>query len=74
MATIVDLEAKRSSPSDTLETWVMSKVDQWAEHYESNYRSKHDEYYRLFRGIWDAGDKTRGTERSRIVSPAICRL
>jgi hypothetical protein len=68
---IVDLKEKRSSPDDSLESWVMDKVDSWDEHYNSNYRNKHDEYYRLFRGIWAQEDATRGTERSRIVSPAI---
>lgn len=71
MATVVDLEEKRTSPDDSLETWVMDKVDSWAEHYNSNYRTKHDEYYRLFRGIWAQEDKTRSSERSRIISPAI---
>lgn len=56
---------------DTLESWVMSHVDQWRDHYEVNYDQKHDEYYRLWRGIWAAEDKTRDTERSKIISPAL---
>jgi len=71
MPIVDNLEAKRTSPDDDLESWVMDKVDSWTEDYDSNYRSKHDEYYRLFRGIWAKGDATRSTERSRIVSPAI---
>jgi len=30
-----------------------------------------DEYYRLWRGIWSAQDKTRQTERSRLIAPAL---
>jgi len=30
-----------------------------------------DEYYRLWRGIWSAEDKTRQTERSRLIAPAL---
>ena len=30
-----------------------------------------DEYYRLWRGIWSAEDKTRQMERSRLIAPAL---
>ncbi|MCW4027563.1 MAG: hypothetical protein NWE76_08785, partial [Candidatus Bathyarchaeota archaeon] len=30
-----------------------------------------DEYYRMFRGFWTEQDKSRGSERSRIVSPEL---
>ena len=51
--------------------WVMSKCDQWRDHYESNYAEKFEEYYRLWRGIWDPSDSLRNSERSRIISPAL---
>jgi len=54
-----------------LENWVMGKCDQWRDHYEANYESKFDEYYRLWRGIWDPSDKMRESERSRLISPAL---
>ncbi len=54
-----------------LEEWVISKCNQWRDHYEANYESKFDEYYRLWRGIWDSGDRLRESERSRIISPAL---
>jgi hypothetical protein len=54
-----------------LEDWVIEKCDQWRDHYEANYESKFDEYYRLWRGIWDPSDKMRDSERSRIISPAL---
>jgi len=54
-----------------LEGWVIDKCQSWRDHYESNYSQKFDEYYRLWRGQWAAEDKTRESERSRIISPAL---
>ena len=54
-----------------LENWVINKADEWRDHYEANYEQKFDEYYRLWRGIWAAEDKTRDSERSRLISPAL---
>ena len=54
----------------TLESWVINKCDQWRDHYESNYAEIHDEYYRIWRGIWDKSDTMRDSERSRLISPA----
>ena len=53
------------------EDWVMDKTERWRDHYEANYQQKFDEYYRLWRGIWDAGDKLRDSERSKLISPAL---
>ena len=60
-----------SSSSETLESWVMTKVDDWRDYFEANYDEQFDEYYRLWRGIWNSSDKTRESERSKIVSPAL---
>ena len=57
--------------TETLEDWVMYKVDDWREFFETNYDAKFDEYYRMWRGIWSDEDKTRESERSKIVSPAL---
>jgi hypothetical protein len=54
-----------------LEDWVMHKCNSWRDHFESNYSEKFDEYYRLWRGIWAQEDATRGSERSKIISPAL---
>ena len=54
-----------------LAEWVVSKCQYWRDHYETNYAEKHDEYYRLFRGIWSSEDRMRDSERSRIVAPAL---
>ena len=55
----------------SLEDWVLDKVDTWGDYYENNYAQKHEEYYRLWRGIWNASDKTRKAERSQIIAPAL---
>lgn len=57
--------------SDTLQSWVISKCNKWREHYNSNYETKFEEYYRLWRGQFDPNDKTRPSERSEIISPAL---
>ena len=54
-----------------LEGWVINKCDGWRDHYEANYSQTFDEYYRLWRGQWSAQDRTRSTERSKIISPAL---
>src|SRR6056300_905119 len=56
---------------ETIEGWVMNKCESWRDYYESNYEQDFDEYYRLWRGIWDPADRERSSERSRIISPAL---
>ena len=51
--------------------WVESLTLEWRHHYDANYDSKHQEYYRLWRGQWAEQDKTRQSERSRIIAPAL---
>ena len=56
---------------ESIEDWVITKCDDWRDHYEANYESRFEEYYRLWRGIWDPADSARASERSRIISPAL---
>ena len=65
----MDDDNKFANPK--LENWVINKADEWRDHYQANYEQKFDEYYRLWRGIWAAEDKTRDSERSRLISPAL---
>ena len=55
----------------SLEDWVDTKCTDWRDHFEANYSQKFDEYYRLWRGVWSSEDKTRQSERSKIISPAL---
>jgi hypothetical protein len=56
---------------ESLEEWVITKCEDWRDYYESNYEGKFEEYYRLWRGQWDPADSERGSERSRIIAPAL---
>ena len=56
---------------ETIEEWVITKCEDWRDHYESNYEARFEEYYRLWRGQWDPSDSERKSERSRIISPAL---
>jgi len=51
--------------------WIETLTLEWRHHYEANYDTKHQEYYRLWRGQWAEQDKTRQSERSRIIAPAL---
>ena len=54
----------------SLKDWVGDKCMMWRDHYQSNYQETHDEYYRIWRGIWDKSDSMRESERSKLISPA----
>ena len=56
---------------NALATWVMDRVEQWRTHRDTNYQEKWEEYYRLWRGVYDPGDKTRDSENSKLISPAL---
>lgn len=53
--------------------WVMEKVDRWKDQRDSAWQALWSEYYRLWRGRWISEDKTRNSERSRIVTPALAQ-
>jgi hypothetical protein len=54
-----------------LYSWLEAMTQEWRDHYEANFATKHEEYYRLWRGIWSESDKTRQSERSKIIAPAL---
>ena len=56
---------------ETLASWVMNKCNDWRDHYEANYRDRHEEYMRLYRNQWAAEDKSRESERSKLIAPAL---
>jgi hypothetical protein len=59
------------SESDTeLVGFVVSHCDRWRDHRDENYLEDWKEYERIFRGVWASEDKTRDSERSRLISPA----
>jgi len=50
--------------------WVTGHLNRWRDHRDTNYLANWEEFERIFRGQWAAEDKTRESERSRIISPA----
>jgi len=54
-----------------LASWLGSRLEEWRNHRDSNYLDMWDEYYRLWRGIWKASDKTRQSEKSKLIAPAL---
>jgi hypothetical protein len=60
-----------SESDEELVAFIIDHCDRWKEHRDNNYQAKWDEYERLYYGVWSDEDKTRDSERSRLVSPAI---
>lgn len=55
---------------EALGAWVLDKAEEWRQHYDANYDESHQEYYRIWRSRWAEEDKTRESERSKLVAPA----
>ena len=53
-----------------LTSFVSQHIQRWRDWRDANFMDNWLEYERIFRGVWDAQDKTRDSERSRIISPA----
>jgi hypothetical protein len=66
-------EYKFDQPTDSdkeLVAFVVDHCDRWREYRDTNYLDAWQEYERIFNGEWAVEDKTRDSERSRIVTPA----
>lgn len=59
------------TPQNALVAFVMDRCNDWRNYRDENYMDRWDEYERLWRGLWADEDKTRDTERSRLISPAL---
>jgi len=74
---IVDIDNESDqalSASDTdsrLLSWCLTRVQEGERYRDQNYEKKWNEYYRLWRGIWDTNDKSRQSERSKLIAPAL---
>jgi hypothetical protein len=60
----------REKPTGGLISYITDKLDPWRTHRDSNHKDMWDEYYRIWRGIFDPADKKRKSERSNIMTPA----
>lgn len=50
--------------------FVVDHTDRWRDYRDQNFMDEWERYERTFRGVWDESDKTRQSERSRVISPA----
>jgi hypothetical protein len=65
------MEFQEPTESDKeLTAFVVNHCDRWRDYRNTNYLEDWLEYERIFTGEWAAEDKTRDSERSRIVTPA----
>lgn len=58
-------------PGGELVSWVVSRVNKWRDHRDLNYKTRWEEYWRMWRGQWSEADKNRLSERSRLIAPAL---
>ena len=47
--------------------FILDHTDRWREYRDQNYLLDWEKYERIFRGKWSESDKTRGSERSRVI-------
>lgn len=69
-----DYDEDKSSYTPTevekaLIAFVVDHTDRWREYRNQNFMDEWLKYERIFRGQWKEDDKTRSSERSRVVSP-----
>lgn len=62
---------KKLSADEQLVVWVIDRTRRWKEHRNANYSEQWDQYERQWRAIYSTAEKTRKSERSTIISPAI---
>jgi hypothetical protein len=67
--TPVVFEEETNNEKDLVD-WVTGHLNRWRDYRDTNFLPDWEEYERIFRGQWAAEDKTRESERSRIISPA----
>lgn len=54
-----------------LVSFVMAHADKWRDYRDTNYMDDWDSYERLWGGVWSGEERTRDSERSRVVSPVL---
>ena len=65
------MESNFEQKYQALASWLSYRLDNWRDWRDTNYETIWDEYYRLWRGIWSEEDRTRISEKSRLISPAL---
>jgi len=65
-----ELQSDVTESDKELVSFVVDHCDRWRDWRDTNYEQTWDEYERIYYGIWSSEDRTRDSERSKIVSPA----
>lgn len=72
---VVDVRPPAEDPQtlrdEKLVSWVLSHADEWEQYRDNNYRDLWEEYYRAWRQVHTSSEKTRDSERSKFMSPAL---
>ena len=66
-----DQENQFNGRDSKVTEWVLARCENWRNHRDENYLESWKEYERLWRGIWSGEDRTRDSERSKVVTPAL---
>lgn len=62
---------QQTDKEKALIAYVMGYVDSWKDYRDSNFEGDWHTYYRMWKGVWHPNDKTRTSERSKLISPAL---
>lgn len=62
---------QQSGAREQLTAWIMENVLAWERWRKQHLDMKWAEYLRKWRGVYDENDRTRSSERSRLISPAL---
>ena len=72
-SSMLDEEVTEKGPTETekeLVAFVVDHCDEWREYRDQNHLDDWLKWERIWRGKWETTDKTRDSERSRVISPA----
>ena len=64
-------ELTQSDLDQELVAWVCGTIKPWEDYRDNNFESDWEEYYQQWKGVWVQQGKTRDSERSNFISPAL---
>src|SRR5579871_2210505 len=67
------VDGAMTQPGQALIGWIMQRVTMWENVRERGYGRLWANYWRLWRGKWDALDQNRDSERCRVITPALAQ-
>lgn len=63
----------RTMQGTQLTSWLIARATTWESFRDRGYRRRWGEYWRMWRGMWSTEDRNRGSERSRLIAPALAQ-